>query len=196
MLTIRFLATGETFRSLSYQFRISERTISYIIEQVTKAIAHYVGKYYIKTPSSQQQWLEISEIFNSRWNFPNCIGAVEGKHELITPPPGTGSEFFNYKKTFSVILLAVAGPEYECLYADIGSNGRMNDSGVWNKSDLHQKIDNNALKIPVQSPLRYGNTKIPYVLVGDDAFAFKDVYDEAVPAKKSYSREENVQLPA
>ena len=42
VLTIRFLATGETFRSLSYQFRISERTISYIIEQVTKAIAHYV----------------------------------------------------------------------------------------------------------------------------------------------------------
>ena len=44
VLTIRFLATGETFRSLSYQFRISERTsylVSYIIEQVTKAIAPY-----------------------------------------------------------------------------------------------------------------------------------------------------------
>ena len=53
VLTIRFLATGETFHSLSYQFRISERTVSYIIEQVTKAIAHYVGKDYIKTPSSQ-----------------------------------------------------------------------------------------------------------------------------------------------
>ena len=100
VLTIRFLATGETFRSLSHQFRISERTISYIIEQVTKAIAHYVGKDYIKTPSSQQQWLDISEIFNSRWNFPNCIGAVDGKHVLITAPPGTGSEFFNYKKKF------------------------------------------------------------------------------------------------
>ena len=33
VLTIRFLATGETFRSLSFQFRISERDISYIIDE-------------------------------------------------------------------------------------------------------------------------------------------------------------------
>ena len=37
-LTIRFLATGETFRSLSYQFRISERVISNIVYQVAGAI--------------------------------------------------------------------------------------------------------------------------------------------------------------
>ena len=67
----------------------------------------------------------------------------------------TGSEFFNYKKTFSIILLAVTGPEYECLYTDIGSNSRMNDSGVWNSSDLRQKIENNEQNIPDSSPLPF-----------------------------------------
>ena len=90
----------------------------------------HIGKDYINIPSSQQEWLKISEVFGSRWNFPNCLGAVDGKHVVITPPPGSGSEYFNYKQRFSIILLAVAGPDYECLYADIGSNGRMNDSGV------------------------------------------------------------------
>ena len=32
VLTIRFLATGETFRSLSFQFRIGSNTISYIVK--------------------------------------------------------------------------------------------------------------------------------------------------------------------
>ena len=27
--------------------------------------------------------------------------------------------------------MAVTGPNYECLYYDIGTNGRVNDGGVW-----------------------------------------------------------------
>ena len=38
VLTIRFLATGETFSSLNLQFRISETAISYIVDSVSKAI--------------------------------------------------------------------------------------------------------------------------------------------------------------
>ena len=34
VLTLRFLAKGESFKSLSFQFRISNRTISYIVQQV------------------------------------------------------------------------------------------------------------------------------------------------------------------
>lgn len=28
--------------------------------------------------------------------------------------------------------MAISGPDYKCLYADIGSNKRVNDSGIWN----------------------------------------------------------------
>ena len=52
VLTIRFLATGEIFRSLHFQFRIGERATSYIIEQVTEAVVRYLGKEHIKMPSN------------------------------------------------------------------------------------------------------------------------------------------------
>ena len=29
--------------------------------------------------------------------------------------------------------MAIAGPSYECLYVDVGTNGRVIDGGVWNK---------------------------------------------------------------
>ena len=183
VLTIRFLATGETFRSLHFQFRIEERAISYIIEEVTQAIVRYLGKEHIKTPSDSEEWLKISEAFQSRWNFPNCLGAIDGKHIQIRPPPGTGSEYFNYKKTFSIILLAIAGPNYECIYAYVGSNGRMNDSGVWNSSDLRRKIEDDDLSIPSPTPLPYGCIRTPYVFAGDDAFVLKSYKMKPYPQK-------------
>ena len=136
-------------------------------------IVQYIGKGFIKIPSTSENWLKISETFQSRWNFTNCLRAINGKHIQIRPPPGTGSEYFNYKKTFPIILLATAGPDYGYIYADIGSNGRMNDSGIWNSFDLQRKIEDNCLNIPAPTALLFGYIGIPFVFVGDDAFALK-----------------------
>ena len=84
---------------------------------------------FVKTPSSEQEWLEISKKFETRWNYPHALGAIDGKHVMIRKPSNAGSYYCNDKYTHLVILLASAGPEYECLYADVGSNGGVNDSG-------------------------------------------------------------------
>ena len=44
--------------------------------------------------------------------------------------------------------MVIAGPEYECLYADVGSNGSVNDSGIWNKTSLLQGIQDGSVKLP------------------------------------------------
>ena len=62
VLAIKFLATGEAYRFSSLQFRVSERTMSYIIDNVTKAIGQHIGKDYIKILSTSEDWLKTSEI--------------------------------------------------------------------------------------------------------------------------------------
>ena len=172
-LTIRFLATGETYRSLSYQFRISTRAISYIIKEVCEAIIKNMRNIYLKVPSSPEEWLTVAEKFESRWQFPNCIGAMDGKHTVMQPPGNSGSYYYNYKHTNSIILMAVAGPNYECLYYDIGTNGRVNEGGVWNKCGLAKALEEGKMNLPLPCCLPGGNEQVPYVLIGDDAFALK-----------------------
>ena len=45
--------------------------------------------------------------------FPHALGAIDGQHVTIRKPSNAGSFYFNYKKTHSVILMAIAGPSYE-----------------------------------------------------------------------------------
>ena len=62
-LTLRFLATGESFRTLEYQFRSSRKAISYIIDEVCKAIVTVLAGTYLKFPSCQEVWKNIEKKF-------------------------------------------------------------------------------------------------------------------------------------
>ena len=66
-LRLRFLATGESFRSLHFQFRISRSAISYIVtEEVCQAIPKKLGPSYLKVPSSEQERLQIAKQFEEK----------------------------------------------------------------------------------------------------------------------------------
>ena len=42
-------------------------------------------------------------------------------------PAGSGASFFNYKKTHSIVLLAVCNARYQFSLVDIGDSGRQSD---------------------------------------------------------------------
>ena len=127
-LTLRYIASGESFQSLSFQFRISLNAVSCVIKGCCNALVDELVPVFVKTPSSEQGRLEISKKFEIRWNYRHALGAIDGKHVTIRKPNNAGSYYYNYKHTYSIILWTIAGPENECLYADVGSNGRVNDS--------------------------------------------------------------------
>ena len=112
------------------------------------AVVKNLTPVYLKVPTTTEEWIKITDEFQKKWNFPNCVGAIDGKHIVMQPPANSGSYYFNYKHMHSIVLLAIAGPDYECLYADIGTNGRISDGGVWNKSSLAHAIENRDLCLP------------------------------------------------
>ncbi|XP_068082633.1 uncharacterized protein [Anabrus simplex] len=174
VLTLRFLATGESYKSLMYSFRISASAISTIIPETCKAIYESLKDEYLKMPSTENEWLEISKQYEEIWNFPNCLGALDGKHVEFRPPRCIGSYYFNYKGGNSIVLLALVDAGYKFLYVDVGCNGRISDGGVLRNSTLHTIMDKNLANFPLSKQLPGSTVKVPYVIVADDAFPLQE----------------------
>ncbi|XP_036335871.1 protein ANTAGONIST OF LIKE HETEROCHROMATIN PROTEIN 1-like [Rhagoletis pomonella] len=83
-LTLRYLSTGETQRSLQLPFRIQQSTISRILKESIPAIYLALREEYLKFPASEQDWRDIAKDFYQMWGFPNCIGALDGKLTINT----------------------------------------------------------------------------------------------------------------
>ncbi|GFQ84324.1 uncharacterized protein TNCT_665751 [Trichonephila clavata] len=76
------LATGESFRSLAFQYRVSHSWISVIVREVVEAIIKRMFPIVLSTPT-MGQFQKIAQQYSTKWNFPNCIGAIDGKHSEI-----------------------------------------------------------------------------------------------------------------
>ena len=121
-------------------------------------------------PLTEDEWRIVANGFYNRWNFPNCLGALDGKHIYMRPPPNSGSLFYNYKRRFSIVLLALVDSDYNFLYVDIGAYGSSHDARVFEESSLKNDLTNGALNIPKPECLPNTNTKLPYMIIADEAF--------------------------
>ncbi len=173
MITLRFLATGMSFRSLQYGFRVSHNTISLFVPEVCQAIHDEYRGELITLPSTPDQWREVAQKFGHRWNFHHACGAIDGKHVAIKKPYLSGSEFFNYKGFCSIVLLGVVDAEYKFLWTSVGSNGSASDAGIFIESSLRPTLESNTIGLPLAEPLPQDDRNIPFFILGDDAFPLR-----------------------
>lgn len=152
------------------EYRLGETTIYNIIVETCDIIFEQLSPIYLRQPTAEK-WKNISEGFWKHWQMPNCIGAIDGKHVQIKCPPNSGSVYYNYKKTFSVILLAVCDYKYEFTLFDVGAVGGESDGGVLVRSELGKALRENRLNIPQEMKALPGSIKqTPHYFVADDAF--------------------------
>ncbi|XP_055846366.1 uncharacterized protein LOC129912239 [Episyrphus balteatus] len=191
ILTLRFLATGNDYSDLKFSSRISPQAIGKIVPETCLAIYNTLKKKYLKFPSSESDWKAIANGFKTNWDFENCLGAMDGKHVLITKPPNSGSYFYNYKGTFSVVLFAIVNANYEFIYVHEGTNGRISDGGVLRRTDFFEKLENHELHIPPPEKLQNSSFVCPYGFIGDEAFSLSENIWKPFP-QSGISKEERI----
>ncbi|CAH2002906.1 unnamed protein product [Acanthoscelides obtectus] len=169
--TLRYLATGRNYEDLKFSTIISPQSLG--IPETCSAIFQVLRNDYMKFPSTEDEWLQIASDFEKRCNFVNCVGAVDGKHVNIIPPAGSGSYFYNYKGTHSLVLMAVVKANLEFIMCDLGINGRISDGGVIEYSSFYKKLKNCQLLLPPPTKPRNSNTSLPFVFIADEAFTLR-----------------------
>lgn len=157
-------------------------TISGIVKDTCEAIWDALQPLEMKPPSSKQRWIEISANFYKRTNFPNCLGAVDGKHIRLICPQFSGSNFYNYKTFYSIVLLAVVDSDYRFLAIDVGAYGKDSDSNIFNNWTFAKMLKQNQLNIPGLTELPNAEgVKLPHVFLGDEAFSLNTNFMRPYP---------------
>ncbi|XP_043217703.1 protein ANTAGONIST OF LIKE HETEROCHROMATIN PROTEIN 1-like [Amphibalanus amphitrite] len=174
--TLRYLASGGTMKSVAESYRIGFATIRLIVPETCRAIWEELGPGLMGLPSPEQ-WRQHALDYEEEWQFPNCCGAVDGKHIMVDKPANSGSMNFNYKGFFSIVLMAVVDAKCRFRYISVGSHGQESDGGVWGGSDLGRLLedqDNGGPPVlPGPEPLPGSAVTVPHVFVADEAFPLR-----------------------
>lgn len=75
-------------------------------------------------PPSEEEWLRIADEYYNMYNFPNCLGAIDGKQIQVIKPCNSGSLFRNYNKYDSIVLMASCDAKCRFVWYNIGDFGK------------------------------------------------------------------------
>lgn len=192
-ITLRFMATGETYKSLATAFRVASNTISLFVPEVCEAIIQEYMHEWLVCPTTEEDWKKVADGFSTKWNFHNAIGALDGKHVAIVPPANAGSYYHNYKGYHSIVLLALVDWLGRFMYIDVGANGSCSDGGIFQETELRHALESETAGIPEPEPLPGEIHPVPYFIVADNAFPMRTWLQKPHPqrgldsAKRNYN---------
>ncbi|XP_064102681.1 uncharacterized protein LOC135212843 [Macrobrachium nipponense] len=168
-VTLHHLASGNDYTSLQYSFRVSKSSLCRFIPVVCQALIDIYKPEVMKCPKTPEEWNDVAKRFASKWNYFNCVGALDGKNVAIKKPIGGGSLYFN-KKFHSIVLMARSDAKYKFLFIDVGAEGGAGDGGTWQKCNLARAIANNRAGLPLDRNLPNDDEPVPFHIVVDNAF--------------------------
>ena len=84
---LRFLVTGDAQTTIASSYQISPTSIGRIIKETCPIIWDTLqNNGYLSVLNNLPQWKAIADKFERKWNFPNCVGAIDDKHVMIQAP--------------------------------------------------------------------------------------------------------------
>ncbi|XP_050025520.2 uncharacterized protein [Dermacentor andersoni] len=178
-IALSYLASGQDICSVALAYRVGIETARMCMHVTCRSLWARLKDNYMKV-HSRAEWEKIAQGFSMRWQFPNCLGAVDGKHVAIVSPPDSGSVYFNYKG----ILMTVVDSDCKYTLIDVGAEGRLSDGGTFKNSEFGRALTQGDLDIPSLSWLPGSATNAPYTFVGDEAFQLREDFLRPYPARQ------------
>ena len=70
--------------------------------------------------------------------------------------------------------MAVVDASYNFIFADVGCQGRISDSGVFSNTEFCKLLNSKSLSLPNPAPLNGRSKELPYFFIADEAFPLSE----------------------
>uniref|UniRef100_A0A1E1XIP8 DDE Tnp4 domain-containing protein n=1 Tax=Amblyomma aureolatum TaxID=187763 RepID=A0A1E1XIP8_9ACAR len=170
-ITLSYLASGKDIKEVANMYLVGIETARLSIHLTCRAIWKNLKHRFMKVPTGED-WCQIADGFEEHWQFPNCVGAIGGRHVTIATPCQSGDGYLNQKNTSSVVLLAAVDSSCKYILVDVCTESRQPGSNIFEDSEFGKALCSSALGIPSTASLpSTDGTLAPYVFMGDNAFS-------------------------
>lgn len=147
-IALRRLASGDSQVSVGAAFGVGQSTVSQVTWRFIEALEER-AKHHLRWPDSDRIE-EIKSKFEEMYGLPNCCGAIDTTHIIMTLPAVQASDdWCDQEKNYSMFLQGVFDHEMRFLNMVTGWPGGMtvskllNLSGFFKLSETGQILDGN-----------------------------------------------------
>ncbi|XP_024874263.1 putative nuclease HARBI1 [Temnothorax curvispinosus] len=146
LMALRFYATGN-YQAVTGDLRgFTQPTVCRCIKAVSIAFAEKLHEY-VQFPKTLEDQRSNIRTFYEIAEFPNVAACIDGTLIKIANPDKEIGEIFRSRKgSFSLNILAAAGPRGEILYIDVRHPGSTHDSTCFDRSALKLFFMENRIK--------------------------------------------------
>lgn len=169
-VALRRLSAGESLSSIGDSFKMNQSTVSQLTWRFVESMEER-GLHHLHWPSTETEMEEIKSKFEKIRGLPNCCGAIDTTHIMMTLPTMDPSSdvWLDHEKNCSMILQAIVDPEMRFRNVITGWPGSLNDDIVLRSSGFFKLCGEGKMLNGKKMVLPEG-TELGEYIVGDAGF--------------------------
>ncbi|MBW0542947.1 hypothetical protein O181_082662 [Austropuccinia psidii MF-1] len=178
-VTLYRLGHGSSYETVGHLFNIGKATAYRVLQEVVHKIVLHLHDLTISLPdvNNDAEWNVIRDSFKRRQGLTNIIGAIDGTHIPIIPPPNDEwNSYVNRKGWHSIVFQCIVDGEGNFRNVFGGLPGSVHDSRLFRKSKIGRDLLNGIARFPQDC-----------LLIGDSGYSCK--VPILTPSKNARSEE-------
>lgn len=167
-IALRRLASGESQVSVGSAFGVGQSTVSQVTWRFIESMEER-AKHHLKWPE-QDRMEQIKSKFETRFGLPNCCGAIDATHIIMTLPAVESSDdWCDQESNYSMFLQGIVDHEMRFLDIVTGWPGSMTVSRLL-KCSAFFKLCENGQRLNGPYKMSVDRSEIREFIVGDATY--------------------------
>lgn len=113
------LGSTSELRTVANLFGLGKSTAGELLHDFCSTIDEIFFNRLVKFPTTDQEIADTVHDFLVRYDYPMCLGSLDGTHISVKAPIEAQTDYYNYKKYHAIVMLASVNCSLQFTYANV-----------------------------------------------------------------------------